>query len=40
VVADSSPGAGFERVDGTLEDVYFATLADQRRRPAPLSAMA
>jgi ABC-type multidrug transport system ATPase subunit len=40
VVADESPGAGFERVDGTLEDVYFATLAEQRRRPAPLAAAA
>ena len=40
VVADGSPGAGFERVDGTLEDVYFATLAEQRRRPAPLAAAA
>jgi ABC-2 type transport system ATP-binding protein len=38
VVADSSPGAGFERVDGTLEDVYFATLAEQRRRPALAAA--
>ncbi|MGE5161813.1 MAG: ABC transporter ATP-binding protein [Betaproteobacteria bacterium] len=40
VIADSSPGAGFEPVDGTLEDVYFATLAEQRRRPAPLAAAA
>ena len=39
VVADAAPGAGFERVDGTLEDVYFATLAGQRR-PAPLAAAA
>jgi ABC-type multidrug transport system ATPase subunit len=40
VIADSSPGAGFEHVDGTLEDVYFATLAEQRRRPAALAAAA
>jgi hypothetical protein len=40
VVADASPGAGFERVDGSLEDVYFATLAEQRRRSAPLAAAA
>jgi ABC-2 type transport system ATP-binding protein len=39
VVADAAPGAGFERVDGTLEDVYFATLAGQRR-PAQLAAAA
>ena len=40
VIADSSPGAGFERVNGTLEDVYFATLTEQRRRAAPLAAAA
>ena len=40
VVADSAPGAGFECVDGTLEDVYFATLTEQRRRAAPLTAAA
>jgi ABC-type multidrug transport system ATPase subunit len=40
VIADRSPGAGFERVNGTLEDVYFATLAEQRRRPAPVAAAA
>jgi ABC-type multidrug transport system ATPase subunit len=40
VIADSSPGTGFERVDGTLEDVYFATLAEQRRRPASLAVAA
>jgi hypothetical protein len=40
VISDNSPGAGFERVNGTLEDVYFATLAEQRRRPAPLAAAA
>jgi ABC-type multidrug transport system ATPase subunit len=31
VIADASPGAGFEPVSGTLEDVYFATLTEQRR---------
>jgi ABC-type multidrug transport system ATPase subunit len=40
VVADASPGAGFERVNGTLEDVYFATLTNERRRAAPLAAAA
>jgi ABC-2 type transport system ATP-binding protein len=40
VIADSSPGTGFERVDGTLEDVYFATLTEQRRRAASLAAAA
>ncbi len=37
VIADSAPGAGFEPVSGTLEDVYFATLAEQRR-PAAVAA--
>ena len=40
VIADRSPGAGFERVNGTLEDVYFATLTEQRRRPTPIAAAA
>jgi ABC-type multidrug transport system ATPase subunit len=40
VIADSSPGPGFERVNGTLEDVYFATLTEQRRASAPLAAAA
>jgi ABC-2 type transport system ATP-binding protein len=31
VVADSRPEAGFELVDGELEDLYFATLAENRR---------
>ena len=31
VLADADPGAGFERVDGGLEDVYFSTLAASRR---------
>ena len=26
VVADTSPGAGFEPVEATLEDVYFAAI--------------
>jgi ABC-type multidrug transport system ATPase subunit len=34
VVADSAPEAGFELVDGGLEDVYFATLSAARRAPA------
>ena len=40
VIADSAPGPGFERIDGTLEDVYFATLTEQRRGRAPLAAAA
>ena len=31
VLADASPGAGFEPVPGGLEDVYFSTLAASRR---------
>ncbi|HZX80148.1 MAG TPA: ABC transporter ATP-binding protein [Lysobacter sp.] len=31
VLADADPGDGFSRLDGDLEDVYFATLADARR---------
>jgi len=31
VLADSVPGAGFEPVQGGLEDVYFSTLAASRR---------
>ena len=31
VLADASPGAGFEPVDGGLEDVYFSTLSTSRR---------
>jgi ABC-type multidrug transport system ATPase subunit len=34
VLADASPGAGFEPVEGGLEDVYFSTLAVSRRRAA------
>ena len=34
VLADASPGDGFEPVDGGLEDVYFSTLAMSRRRAA------
>ena len=34
VIADGAPGPGFQRVEGTLEDVYFATLAAQRRQAA------
>jgi ABC-type multidrug transport system ATPase subunit len=40
VVADAAPDPGFERVDGTLEDVYFATRAGERRARAPLAAAA
>lgn len=31
VVADAQPEAGFEAIDGGLEDLYFATLDGQRR---------
>jgi ABC-type multidrug transport system ATPase subunit len=31
VLADSAPGAGFEPVQGGLEDVYFSTLSASRR---------
>jgi hypothetical protein len=34
VAADSSPGAGFEPVDASLEDLYFATLTGHRRAAA------
>ena len=34
VLADASPGEGFEPVEGGLEDVYFSTLAVSRRRAA------
>ena len=31
ILADSDPGDGFEPIEGGLEDVYFATLAQLRR---------
>ena len=31
VLSDTNPGAGFSPVDGSLEDVYFATLSSVRR---------
>jgi ABC-2 type transport system ATP-binding protein len=34
VLADQRPQEGFELVEGGLEDLYFATLAQHRRRPA------
>jgi ABC-type multidrug transport system ATPase subunit len=34
VVADAAPEAGFEPVDGEVEDLYFATLTGCRRRAA------
>jgi hypothetical protein len=36
VLSDSAPGAGFERVEANLEDVYFAAL----RRALPESSVA
>jgi ABC-type multidrug transport system ATPase subunit len=38
ILSDQDPGDGFTAVDGGLEDVYFATLAQTRRAPAPLAA--
>jgi ABC-2 type transport system ATP-binding protein len=38
VAADASPAPGFEPVEATLEDLYFATLATQRRTPAAAAA--
>ncbi len=34
VVADAQPEAGFEPVEGELEDLYFATLTENRRSAA------
>ncbi|HEY4080653.1 MAG TPA: ABC transporter ATP-binding protein [Burkholderiaceae bacterium] len=34
VLADGSPGTGFEPVEGGLEDLYFATLSQSRRSAA------
>ena len=34
VAADASPGAGFEPVEASLEDLYFATLTGHRRAAA------
>jgi len=34
VLADRAPEAGFESVESALEDVYFATLANARRKTA------
>ena len=38
VVSDAQPEAGFEPVAGVLEDLYFATLTETRRRAHELSA--
>jgi ABC-2 type transport system ATP-binding protein len=38
VLGNASPGPGFEPAPATLEDVYFATLAAQRRQPAAMAA--
>ncbi|WP_010414438.1 ABC transporter ATP-binding protein [Citromicrobium sp. JLT1363] len=38
VLAESAPGAGFEPVDGGLEDVYFSTLATARRTTTDIAA--
>ncbi len=39
VLADDMPAAGFEPVEGGLEDLYFATLAQSRRgTAAPVAA--
>jgi ABC-type multidrug transport system ATPase subunit len=39
VLAQSSPGAGFEQIDGGLEDLYFATLTSSRLGAASAGAM-
>lgn len=39
VLAQSSPGPGFEQIDGGLEDLYFATLTASRRGTASAGAM-
>ena len=38
VLADDRPGGSFEPVQATLEDVYFATLSQQRREQAAATA--
>ena len=38
VLADETPGAGFQAVDGNLEDLYFATLAQSRQTAAQTKA--
>ena len=38
ILADEDPGNGFAPVQGGLEDVYFSTLAQSRRAPAPMAA--
>jgi ABC-type multidrug transport system ATPase subunit len=40
VLADESPDAGFERIDGSLEDLYFATLLQSRDAGASSVAVA
>ena len=41
VVADAAPEVGFEPIEGGIEDLYFATLSEDRRRmaaaPTPFS---
>lgn len=34
VLSDQQPEAGFDAVEGGLEDLYFATLSERRRQPA------
>jgi hypothetical protein len=38
VVAEDAPAAGFEPVEASLEDVYFATLSGARRAAAATAA--
>ncbi len=38
VLAEGAPGAGFEPVEGGLEDVYFSTLATARRTTTDIAA--
>ncbi len=38
ILADTDPGQGFSAAQAELEDVYFSTLADARRRPSSAAA--
>jgi ABC-2 type transport system ATP-binding protein len=40
VLADAAPAAGFEPVEGELEDFYFATLSQSRRQAAAAATTA
>jgi hypothetical protein len=40
VYAESNPGAGFESIEPSLEDVYFHHMADAAHVPAPIARTA